>query len=401
MGTQANTELELISMTGVQTRMNAKEEQVLLDVLRNAPSLSTGEQGAAFEREWSAFIGCIDSVSVCNCSAALELSAILSGAGPGDEVILPAHTFVSSAVPFGRTGATLRWADIESDTFLISAKSVESMINEKTKVIVVVHLYGMPADMDAIMSLANQNGIMVVEDCAQAPGAKYKGRRVGSMGHFGCFSFHTHKNITTLGEGGMLTVQDKPHGEAARRLRWMGNWPFEGERQRYWLPAMSNLVEPIAGQWPHNYCMGEPNCAVGRLLMKRLDAIDNQRRSQARRFIGGLADFPELNFQKVPPDHEHAYHLMAARYDGGSYGKTRDDLIQLLFEKYKIKCLVHYWPLNRSELFRSFGFEQAKVPDTDHFFDNMLGFPWWSNMGDELVDDMAGRTCDALQELRS
>jgi dTDP-4-amino-4,6-dideoxygalactose transaminase len=391
-------------MPGVQTRLTAEEEQVLLRVLREAGSLSLGVGGApendAFERDFLDHVGCADAVAVNSCTSALELTAVLSGLGPGDEVILPAHNFVASAVPFARTGATVRWADIDPDTRVISAASVAGLITPRTKLVLVVHLYGLPADMDAIMTLANEHGLTVVEDCAQAPGGTYRGRRVGSIGHFGCFSFHTHKNIQTLGEGGMLTVRDARHGEQARRLRWMGIWSWEDERVKDWVPAGNNVVEPIPGRWPFNYCMGEANAAVGRQMLKRLDPINRRRRHQAARFRAALQDYPELSFQHVPPGCEHTYHLMAARYDGAAHSKHRDDLMLLLREKYQLRCIVQYWPLNRSELFRKFGFGQADVPETDRFFDNMISFPWWSDMSDEVLDDMAERTRNALDELR-
>ncbi len=398
---KAIKELELIQMPGVQTRLNEEEEQTLLRVLREANTLATGPEGENFEKEFTQFIGCTDSVAVNSCSSALELSAILSEIGPGDEVIMPAHTFVATTVPFARHGVTVRWADIDPDTRVISVESISKLITDKTKVIVVVHLYGLPADMDPIMKLAEEHNIIVVEDCAQAPGAHYKGKRLGSIGHFGCFSFHTHKNMNTLGEGGMLTVRDAKHGIAARRLRWMGNWPFENEREFYWKPAMGNIVQPIPGRWPANYCMGEPNAAVGRLLLKRIDAINAQRRHQAKRFIDALKKYPELSFQHVPVETEHAYHLMAARYDGEAFGKTRDDLIEILFKKYNLKCIVQYWPLNRTELFKKFGWGDANIPETDNYYNKMISFPWWSDMSDELIDDMAERTSLALEELRN
>ena len=394
-------DLKSIEMPGVQTRLNQDEELALLRVLREASTLSAGPEGEAFEKEFAAFAGCADAVAVCSCTAALELAAVLSRVGPGDEVILPAHTFVSSAVPFARTGATLRWADIDPDTRVIRAESIRSLVTPNTKVVVVVHLYGLPADMDATMGMADEHGLLVVEDCAQAPGARYRGKRVGSFGDFGCFSFHTHKNMTTLGEGGMLSVKNADHAVQARRLRWMGNWPFEGDREKYWQPAMGNLVEPIPGVWPFNFCMGEPNCAVGRLVLKRLDCINKRRREQASRFMQALAEFPELAFQAVPDGCEHVYHLMSARYDGQSFGKNRDDLIDLIYSKYAVKCIVQYWPLHRTELFRSLGQAEAQVPESDRFFDNMISFPWWSDMEDQVIDDMAERTRKALTELRS
>ena len=198
----------------------------------------------------------------------------------------------------------------------------------------------------------------------------------------------------------MLTVRDAAHAVLARRLRWMGNWPFEGERDRYWAPAMGNIVEPSPGLWPVNYCMGEPNCAVGRLLLRRLDCINARRQQQGRRFQAALAEFPELSFQKVPDGCEHVYHLMSARYDPPPGGRSRDDLIALLHDKHHLKCVVQYWPLYRSELFQKFGLGRADVPQTDRFFDNMISFPWWSDMSDKLIDDVAARTRAALLALR-
>ena len=398
------TTLAPITMPGVQTRLTDEEEGELLRVLREANSLAVGVGGApendAFEKDFTRFVGCADSVAVSSCTSALELAAILAGLGPGDEVIMPAHTFVATAVPFARHGVTIRWADIDPDTRVVSTETIAPLVSDRTKLVVVVHLYGLPADMNPIMALADKHKFVVVEDCAQAPGAVYKDRQVGSLGHFGCFSFQTHKNMQTLGEGGMLTVRDVDHAVQARRMRWMGIWAWDGERDKNWVPAGNNLVEPIPGRWPVNYCMGEPNAAVGRMMLRRLDAINGQRRHQAVRFMAALSDYPELSFQHVPDGFQHAYHLMAARYDGQQYGRQRDDLITLLREKYQLNVIVQYWPLNRAELFQRFGFGDADVPQTDRFYDNMISFPWWSDMPDDLIDDMASRTRSALDEMR-
>ena len=393
-----------IVMPAVQTRLDADAEAALLRVVREGASYSIGAtggpEGEAFEKAFVSLIGCADAVSVNSCSSALELAAILSGIGPDDEVIIPAHTFVATAVPFGRTGARIRWADIDPDTRVASPRSIAGLITPRTKVIVAVHLYGLPVEMDPLMTLAAEHGILVVEDCAQAPGARYKGRCVGSIGDFGCFSFHTHKNISTLGEGGMLTVRNADHATLARRMRWMGNWPFTEDREKDWVPAGNNLVVPTPGRWPGNFCMPEALAAVGTVLVGKLDAINRRRRAQAGRFIGALADYPELSFQHVPDYSEHAYHLMSARYDGDACGKHRDDLMVRLRDHYQVKCIVQYWPLYRAELFRTFGFGNADLPETDRFFDNMISFPWWSDMPDDLIDDMAERTAAALADLR-
>ena len=396
--------LPAIAAPPTQTQQSEEEIAEAVRVMRDAPSMGIGPMGGPetdrFEAALTEFVGCADTVAVCNGSAALEMSAMLSGLQAGDEVILPAHTFVSTAVPFGRTGATLVWADIEPDTRVISAASIRALLSERTRVIVVVHLLGMPADMEAIMAISEERGLIVVEDCAQAPGARYKGRRVGSFGEFGCFSFHTAKNITTMGEGGALTVRRLELSEQARRMRFMGNWPFEQEREKDWIPAGGNLVEPVPGRWPVNFCMSEVNAAVGCAALKRLDSINARRREQASRFVGALQDYQELVFPTVPEECEHAYHLMIARYDGDLHATCRDDLMALMRDKYNVKCIVQYWPLYRSELFVKLGFGEADVPETDRYYDNMISFPWWSDMADEVLDDMAARTRMALDELR-
>lgn len=395
---------QMIDGPGVQTPLNEEEIEAIVRTVREAKCLGIsgtgGPENDAFEKDFTGFVGSTDSIAVNSCSSALELAALLTRVRPGDEVILPAHTFVSSAVPFGRTGATLKWADIEPGTHVLSAASVESLITPCTKVIVAVHLYGLPVEMDKIMALAEKHGLLVVEDCAQSPGAKYKGRRVGSIGDFGCFSFHTAKNITTFGEGGMLTVRDARHALEARRMRWMGNWPFEGERENDWVPAGNDLVEPFPGGWPVNFCLNTPAAVVGRLLLKRLDRINDQRRQQAQYFIDALRDYQEIDFQHVPDHCEHAYHLMVSQYDGQSNGHDRDDLFKIMREKYRVKVVVQYWPLYHSELFRQFGFGEADVPETDRFYASMVSFPWWSDMGNDLLDDMADRTRCALDEFR-
>jgi len=398
--------LNLIEMPAVQTRLNDAEEAELLRVVREGASYAIGvggkggAEGEAFEQAFTEMMGCNDAVSVNSCSSALELTAMISGLGPDHEVVLPAHTFVASAVPFARTGATLRWADIDPRSWVVSAETLASCITERTKLLLVVHLYGMPADMDAIMALAENHNVLVVEDCAQAPGARYRGRRVGTFGNFACFSFHSHKNINSMGEGGMLVARDPEHALQARQMRWMGTWPFETKRGRDWLPFVHDIVKPSTGCWPHNYCMGEANAAVGRKMLERLDSINADRRRAASRFQAALSEFPELIFAEPPDDCEHVHYLLPARYDGEAHGKHRDDLIELLREKYRLKAVVHGWPLYRTELFNNNGFGVANVPETDRLFDNIIGFPWWTGMNDDVIDEMAERVGSALVDMR-
>jgi len=385
----------------IQTRHTKEVEQAVLRVIREDKSYTMGEEVKAFEKEFAEFMGSQAAVGVATCTAALELSAVLCRVGPGDEVIVPAHSFVSCAVASARRGAKIVWADIDPDARVMSIDTVAPLVTPRTKAIVCVHMMGLTIDMDPILELASKRKIAIVEDCAQAPGARYKGRCAGTMGRFGCFSFHTQKNITTLGEGGMLLCADQEDAETARKLRWMGNWPYEEPRERYWEPAIGDLVQcGIPGEWPYNFCLSELNAAAGRVELKRLDAVNAARQAQAKRLMDGLADVEELSFQRVAPGCEHVYHMMPVRYDGSKTGKNRSDLIDLMFNQYDIKCYVHHMPLYRFGLFQEMGCGQADCPVTDAYFDSMYGYPWWSDMPDELLDRYIESTKEVCKQLR-
>ena len=392
---------EKIDYRPIQTRHTREVEDAVIRLLREANVYTMGDEVKAFEKEFCEFMGAKAAVGVTTCTAALELSAVLCRVKPGDEVIVPGHTFVSSAVPFARRGAKIVWADIDPDARVMSIETVAPLVTGRTRVIVCVHLVGLTVDMDPILALAKEKNIDVVEDCAQAPGARYKGRRVGSMGRFGCFSFHTQKNITTLGEGGMFLCADEKDAEVARKLRWMGNEAFPGERERYWEPAMANLVQcGLEGEWPYNFCLSEFNAAVGRIELRRLDEITANRQAQAKKLIDGLADIEELSFQKVGQGCEHVYHMMPVKYDGSKTGKTRSDLLEIMFNEHDIKCYVHYMPLYRFPLFQDMGCGEANCPVTDEYYDSMYGYPWWTEMDDALLDKYIDCTGKAVMKLR-
>jgi len=378
------------------------EEEIatVVEAMRNADPQTQGRYQLEFEKAFGAFMGQAHAFAVTSCTAAIELAALLCRLAPGDEVIMPAHTFAASAISFARTGAKLIWADIDADTRLITAATIAPLISSRTKVIVVVHLYGLVCEMDPIMVLARQHGLLVVEDVAQALGARYKGRRAGSIADFGCFSFHTHKNITTLGEGGMLTVASSDHADLVPGLRHNGVRPYPGDRPRYWIPAMSDVDFDIEGLWPYNFCLGEVQCALGTKMLARLDSINAERKERARRFIGALERYPELSFQRVPEGCGHSWHLLAARYDGKEFGSTRDDLLDILAFSARLKAVVQYYPLYRYPMFQKAGFGEASCPQTDRFFDNMVSIPFHQWMPNAQFDLMIELVKNALEQLR-
>lgn len=389
-----------VPWSGVGLKYNEEEINTVVECMKNAEPLTQGKYQKEFEERFNKYVGSKASFAVTSCTAALELAAILSGLERGDEVIIPGHTFCASAIPFGRTGATIRWADIDKESRIVTVDTIKPLISEKTKAIVVVHLYGLMVDMDPIMELAREKNIFVVEDAAQAPGAIYKGRRAGSIGDFGCFSFHTHKNISTLGEGGMLTVNREEIIPLVPGVRHNGVRAFENQ-EYYWQPGMSNVDFDIEGLWPYNFCMGEVQAALGIKLLKRLDEVNQQRKSRALRFIDELKPFPELNFQSSNhPDCENIYHLLVARYDGEQYGKSQNDLFKKLSEDYKVKVINPYYPLYKYPMFQKAGFGDASCPNTDEYFDKIVAFPFHLWMPEDQFVYMIDAVKKCLEELR-
>ncbi|MCX6066983.1 MAG: DegT/DnrJ/EryC1/StrS family aminotransferase [Chloroflexi bacterium] len=362
------------------------EIEAVVNVMRNAEVQTQGNYMRQFEADFKAYSGANYAFAVDNATSALRLSAIMCRIGPGDEVIAPGYTFCASAIPFGTTGAKLVWADIDPETWVIDPKDIEKKITPRTKVLLVVHLLGMPVDMAAIMEIAEKHNLRVVEDCAQAPGASIHGRKVGSFGDFGCFSFHGAKNITTLGEGGMLTVKSAADAAITPGLRHNGVRPFTGERARYWVPAMSNVDIDLENTWPNNFSIGEAQCALGSELLKTLDQNNDILIAQANRLRTALSDIPEIKFAKIPDGYRHIFHQFVLHFDGSAFGKNRNDLLDFLTEEAGIRAIVQYHPLFRYPLFQKLGAAEQNCPTLDDWWDNSFSFPWWIGMPDETMD---------------
>ena len=390
-----------VSLSGKGHIYTDEDIAAVTEAMINADPLTQGKYQAAFEEKFAAYNGSRHCFAVSSCTGALELSALLCRLSPGDEVIMPAHTFCASAIPFARTGAKIVWADINPDTRVISSETIEPLISSKTRVIVVVHLYGLMAPMPEIMELAEKHKLLVVEDCAQAVGSSICETKAGNFGDFACFSFHTHKNMSTLGEGGMLVVKDDTAAKLVPGLRHNGLRAFDYDRPRYWVPAMSNVDFDLEGVWPYNFCIGEIQCAVGVKLLDRIDKMNEERNVRGNKVRKALEAYPELSFQKIPDGYFHSYHLLSARYDGGDYGKSNHDFIELMAFTHGIKVIVQYHPLYRYPLFIKGGFGGANCPNTDHFFDNMVSFPFHHWLSEDDVDYMTQCTINTLETLRN
>jgi dTDP-4-amino-4,6-dideoxygalactose transaminase len=361
----------------------AGEVNAVVDVMCNAVTLTQGDHQQSFEKRFREYADVEHAFAVSNGTMALELTAQLCQFRPGDEVIIPSHTFTSSAYPFVKAGARIVWADIELSTRVVSAETIAQCITSNSRAIVVPHLYGFGADMPAIMKLAIDRDLIVIEDAAQALGAMVDRQMVGTFGNFGVYSFHSHKNITTLGEGGMLTVRDPKIAEIIPMLRHNGHCPYLFDRPDYWIPAMGNLDLPsLRGEpvWPTNCCIGEVECALGVKLLDRIDEINEEKRDRALKFIDTLEEYPELVFHREDSS-RHNYHLLAAEVKAN----YRDGFIRRMLQHHGIQCAVQYYPLNRYPFYEKLGFGTANCPNADSFFDNMVSFPFHHLLTNEEI----------------
>lgn len=391
-----------VPFSGVGYRYGPEEVSVVTRAMAAETTLTQGSQQTEFEQSFSDFLGgSVHCFATSSAASAIELAAILCGVGPNDEVIVPAHTYNASAYPFARRGATLKWADIDPNTFVMDPTSVQSLITDKTKAIVVVHLYGLPVDLHPIVDLARHNNILVLEDCAQSIGARYRGELTGTFGDLSVFSFQSHKNVSTLGEGGMLVVANADLARHVPGLRHNGHRPFQRDDDRYWYPAMSDVGFDIENEWPHNFCLGEIQAALGTFLLTKIESINALRRERFLRATNSLAEFSEIKFQTIPNDCVSSHHLLPFRYDSVATGHSNHDFMRELAYGRGIQCATQYYPLYRYALFRDSGNGEADVPVTDDFFDNMVSLPFHSWMSEEDFSYMIDEVASVAETLRA
>lgn len=275
----------------------------------NSGWLVQGNHVQQFERKWSEFTGATHSIATTSCTSALHLSLLALGIGPGDEVIVPAFTWVSSANVVENVGATVVFVDISLATFNLDVEQLEARITGKTRAIVAVHLFGLSADMEPIMDIANRFGLHVIEDAACGFGATYFGKHVGLFGVTGSFSFHPRKAITT-GEGGMITTEDYHLDSLLRRLRDHG--AASTDLQRHQGPKPYLLADfPNAGL---NQRMTDIQAALGSAQMDRSNEIAAERRGIARRFDIAFKDIPSLRTPIQPEGFGHGFQSYACLF---------------------------------------------------------------------------------------
>lgn len=280
------------------------EEEIIAvgEVLRsNKVNYWTGSEGRDFEKECAAWLGCRHAIAVANGTVALDLALIALDIGPGDEVIVTSRTFLASVSSIVNCGATPVFADVERDSQNISAATIRAVLSTKTRAILCVHLAGWPCDMDPIMALAAEHGLKVIEDCAQAHGARYKGRAVGTIGHIGAWSFCQDKIMSTGGEGGLVNTDDT--------ALWQRMWSYK-DHGKSW-DAIYTRPHPPGFRWLHesfgtNWRLTEMQSAIGRIQLRRMEAWHAARVAHATAIWDACRPFAALRVPQLPADIEHA-----------------------------------------------------------------------------------------------
>ena len=324
-----------------------------------------GPEVEAFEHEFANFCNAAHAVGVNSGTSALHLALLALGIGPGDEVITSPFTFFATVAAIHYVGATPVLVDIDASTFNINVHQIEARITPRTRAILVVHLYGQPADMDPILQIAALYGLAVIEDAAQAHGAEYNGRKVGAIGDIGCFSFYPTKNLGAPGEGGMVVTNNPDH---AHKLRMLRDW---GQERKYH-PTLRG----------YNYRLQGLQAAVLRVKLRRLEAWTQARRANAARY-NELLQGMNLMLPAVAHDLRHVYHLYTVR------SPDRDALQKHLAEQ-GIPTAVHYpLPLHQLAAYADERYPKGSFPVAEACAQSVLSLPIHPFVTDEQIEKVA------------
>ena len=332
-----------------------------------------GRELEAFEAEFAAFTGTAQAIGVANGLDALHLVLRAAGVGPGDEVIVPSHTFIATWLAVSQAGAVPVPVETDLATYTLDPARIAAAISPRTKAIMPVHLYGLPADMEAINAVARQHGLKVVEDAAQSQGALCRGRPCGSLGDAAGTSFYPGKNLGCLGDGGAVTTSDPAIAKKVRMLRNYGS-----------------VVKYQHEEAGFNSRLDELQAALLRVKLARLAEWNARRRKIAAIYLQGLAGIPELVLPVVPDWAEPVWHLFVVRH-------PRRDALQKHLASRGIGTLIHYpVPPHLSGAYAGLGFEKGSLPIAETTAATVLSLP----IGPHLVGDEAERVIGAVREFR-
>ncbi|MFD5297455.1 daunorubicin biosynthesis sensory transduction protein DnrJ [Streptomyces sp. Alain-F2R5] len=338
--------------------------------------LVLGESVAGFEREFAGYHGAGHCVGLDNGTNAVKLALQALGVGPGDEVITVSNTAAPTVVAIDAVGATPVFVDVREEDFLMDTGQVAAAVTDRTRCLLPVHLYGQCADMDALGDIAARHGLAVLEDCAQAHGARHRGRPAGTFGDAAAFSFYPTKVLGAYGDGGAVITSD---AEVARRLRRLR---YYGMEERYY------VVETPG----HNSRLDEVQAEILRRKLGRLDSYVEARRAVARRYAEGLAD-TGLVLPRVAPGNDHVYYVYVVRHP------RRDAVLDALKSR-GISLNVSYpWPVHTMTGFAHLGVRRGALPVTETLADEIFSLPMYPSLPPETQDTVIAALRDVLEEL--
>jgi len=353
------------------------EISAVAEVLRSG-WITTGTKCAEFEQLFSETVGCRHAVALTSATAGMHLSLLAMGIGPGDEVITPSLTWVSTINMITACGATPIFADVDHDSLMISAQTVEPLLNERTRLIVPVHYAGAAVDLDPLRQLASRHGITLLEDAAHAVGTEYRGRKIGADGH-AIFSFHPIKNITT-GEGGMFCSDDPTLADHIRRLRFHGLGVDAFDRQNQGRAPQAEVQEP-----GFKYNLPDMNAVLGIGQLGRLGKMNQRRAELAQLYLSKLADIDTIQPLLTPTSTtRHAWHLFIIRLDIDRVGMSRDRFMAELKAR-GIGSGLHFKAAHMQKYYREHYQHACSLPETEWNSDRICSLPLFPDMRDEDV----------------
>jgi dTDP-4-amino-4,6-dideoxygalactose transaminase len=351
------------------------KEEILSGISRvfDSMQLFLGENVQGLEREFAQFCGSPHGIGVSDGTNALHIILRALEIGPGDEVITVSHTFIATAEAILLTGAKPVFVDVDPDTCLMDVSQVEAKITPRTKAILPVHLYGQTVDMDPLLDIASRYGLRVVEDCAQAHGAEYKGRKAGSMGDAAGFSFYFSKNLGAYGEGGFITAKDPELATRIRKIRDHGS----GTKYHHDMVGLNGRLDEI-------------QAVVLRAKLPHLSQWNEKRREHAAKYAELLKDLP-LKTPTEKADHCHVYHLYVIQV-------ADRDLLQAYLKEQGVFTGIHYpVPIHLQKCIADLGYTEGSLPVTERITKEILSLPMYA----ELTDDQIGHIVSTIKEFIS
>ncbi len=354
--------IPMVDLKGQYKKLKNELDSAVISVMESGAFIM-GPEVSAFEKESADYAGVKYAVGVASGTDALLLALIASGIGKEDEVIVPAFTFIATSEIVVRAGATPVFADICPKSFCLDPEDIKRKITKKTRAIIPVHLYGHPADMDAIAKIAAENNLMIIEDCAQAQGALFNGRKVGTFGAAGCFSFFPSKNLGGYGDGGMILTNDSKIFETVKGLKNHGSF----ERYYHKLHGFNSRLDSI-------------QAAILRVKLKRLNEWNDMRRKAAHKYSDALKD----TIYTPPfedPRAKHVFHQYTLKVPA-----KRNELKEFLASK-GIASMIYYPVSNHlQEVYADFGGKKGDLPVSETVQDQVLSLPMYPELTDEQIN---------------